>query len=95
MNERPCKRIRHTKALGIIHHSSSTQKFNIGKYWVLHLKWSNAGHRPRLGVEWMESSPAGRALGVLTDSRFSMILEAKRVKLWVALNTSQPISEKS
>lgn len=43
----------------------------------------------------MESSPAGRALGVLTDSRFSMILEAKRVKLCVALNTSQPVSEKS
>ena len=33
------------------------------------LGWSNAGHRYKLGEEWLESSPAGRDPGVLVDSR--------------------------
>jgi len=50
---------------------SSSMKFNKGKCQVLHLGWSNARHRYRLGDEWLESSSAKRNVG-LVNSRLSM-----------------------
>ena len=47
-------------------------KFNKSKCRILPLGQSNAGHKYKLGEEWLESSPAGRDLGVLVDSRLSM-----------------------
>ena len=46
-------------------------KVNKSKCWILHLGQSNAGHKYRLGEEWLESSPAERHLGVLVDSRLN------------------------
>ncbi|KAK4806508.1 hypothetical protein QYF61_021344 [Mycteria americana] len=45
--------------------------FNVNKCRTLPLGQNNAGHSYRLGEEWLESSPAARALGVLVDSRLS------------------------
>ena len=57
-------------------------KFNKSKCWILHLGWSNAGHKYKLGEEWLESSPAERDLGVLINSRLNVsqqcALAAKR-----------------
>ncbi|KAK4827172.1 hypothetical protein QYF61_015134 [Mycteria americana] len=47
-------------------------KFNKSKCRTLHLGWSNAGHKYKLGKEWMESSPAERDLGVLVNGRLSV-----------------------
>ncbi|KAK4818200.1 hypothetical protein QYF61_008584, partial [Mycteria americana] len=62
-------------------------KFNKLKCWILHLGWSNAGHKYKLGEEWLESSPAERCwlvLGVLADSRLNRsqqcALAARRAK---------------
>ncbi|KAK4829014.1 hypothetical protein QYF61_001789 [Mycteria americana] len=38
-------------------------KFNKSKCWILRLGRSNAGHKYKLGEEWLESSPAERDLG--------------------------------
>jgi len=44
-------------------------KFNKLKCQILCLEWCDAGHKYKLGKEWLESSPAERNLGVLVDSR--------------------------
>jgi len=44
-------------------------KINKSQCRILHLGWSNAGHKYKLGDEWLESSPAERDLGVLAGSR--------------------------
>jgi len=45
---------------------------NKSRCWILHQGWSNAGHKQKLGEEWLESSPTERDLGVLSGSRLSM-----------------------
>lgn len=50
-------------------------KFNKGKLLVLHLRWSNAGHRYILGNEWLDSSSAESNLGLLvTASQHQTVL---------------------
>ena len=44
-------------------------KFNNSKCWILYLGWSNAGHKHKLGEEWLESRPGERDLEVLAGSR--------------------------
>lgn len=44
---------------------------NKSKYWILYLGWSDAGHKYELGEKCLESSPAGRNLGVLVGSSLS------------------------
>lgn len=43
-------------------------KFNKNKCLILHLGWSNAGHKYKLREEWLESSPTEKDLGVLVGS---------------------------
>ena len=42
------------------------------KCQIVHLGRSNAGHKYKLGQEWLESSPAERNLGALVESRLSL-----------------------
>lgn len=51
---------------------SNGMKFNKGNCWVLQLGGNTAGHRHRLGNEWLESSSARRDLGVLVESRLNV-----------------------
>ena len=44
-------------------------KSNKSKRQILHLGRSNAGHKYKLGEEWLESSAAETDLGVLVGSR--------------------------
>ncbi|KAK4832548.1 hypothetical protein QYF61_024048 [Mycteria americana] len=46
-------------------------KFNKSKCRILHLGWSNAGHKNKVGEEWLESSPAERDAAVLVGSRLN------------------------
>ncbi|KAK4829271.1 hypothetical protein QYF61_002663 [Mycteria americana] len=59
-------------------------KFNKSKCQILHLGWSNAGQKYKLGDKWLESSPAEKDLGMLVDSRVNMSQQcaqaAKRAK---------------
>jgi len=47
-------------------------KFNKSKCRVLHLGRNNPMHQDRLGADLLESSSAGRDLGVLVDDRFTL-----------------------
>jgi len=51
-------------------------KFNKSKCQILHLGWSNARHKYKLGEEWLEGSPAEQNLGVLVDRRVKMIQQS-------------------
>lgn len=42
-------------------------KFNEIRCWILHLGWSNTGHKYKLGEDWLENSPADRDPGVLAS----------------------------
>ncbi|KAK4818859.1 LOW QUALITY PROTEIN: hypothetical protein QYF61_020078 [Mycteria americana] len=72
------------RGLGRLEHWAmiNGMKFNKSKCWILHLGWSNARHKYKLGEEWLESSPEERDLRVLVDSRLNMsqqcALAAKR-----------------
>jgi len=57
---------------------TNTTKFNKNKCWILHLGWTNAGHKYKWGEEWLESSLAERDLGVLVGSRFSTSQQCAR-----------------
>lgn len=43
-------------------------KFDKFKYQILHLGWSNVGHRYKLGEYFLENSPVERDLRVLVSS---------------------------
>jgi len=46
-------------------------KFNRAKGKVLHLCWDDHQYQYRLGDEWIESSPAGKDLGILVDEKLN------------------------
>jgi len=50
----------------------SGMTFNKNKCIILHLGWSDARYKYKLGEEWLESSPAESHLGLLVDTRLTM-----------------------
>jgi len=54
-------------------------RFNKAKCWVLHLGHHNPMQCYKLGEEWMESCPAEKGLGVLTDSQMNMSQQCVQV----------------
>jgi len=50
----------------------SGMTFNKNKCIILHLGWSDARYKYKLGEEWLESSPAESHLGLLVDTRLMM-----------------------
>jgi len=47
-------------------------KFKMAKCKVLYMGWGKPKHKYRLGLEWIESRPGEKDLGVLNDKKLSM-----------------------
>jgi len=47
-------------------------KFNRDRCRVLHMCWDNSKNKYKLGVEWIETSPEEKDLGVLVDEKLDM-----------------------